>query len=301
MTKKKKKLDKRKILSFFIILAGILLACYPWISNYVNQRAAESTYDTYKADVKNLTEEEYKEILQRAKEYNKTLAESNVILTDPFKETVSGDIYPFTYDELLNVNGTGVMGEVEIPSIDVKLPIYHGTDADVLEKGVGHLERSSLPVGGENTHAVLTGHTGLSTAKLFTDLNLLEKGDIFTITCFNQTIAYKVCDIYTVLPEDTSKLMIEEGKDLCTLVTCTPYGVNSHRLLVRGERTEYNPDTDKVKKHKTSESEWMKEYKKAILIGLLIILLLVILYKIKKHFDEKKRKKQLEKQTVKRN
>ena len=198
-----------------------------------------------------------------------------------------GELEPYTYNKLLAVGSSGVMGTINIPSINVMLPIYHGTSDDVLKKGVGHLKGTSLPVGGTSTHAVLTGHTGLSSAKLFTDLVQLEKGDIFVISVCGQKIAYKVFRTDVVLPKDTKSLRIYEGKDYVTLITCTPYGINSHRLLVRGERTEYKEGMeDQVKKHPVSQSQWMKAYRTAIMIGLAVVSMLIAISKI-----IKKRKK----------
>ena len=162
------------------------------------------------------------------------------------------------------------MGYVEIPAIGVNLPIYHGTEESTLDRGVGHLLGSSLPVGGTATHCVLTGHSGLAGQKMFSDLNLLKEGDIFFLRVLGQTLAYKVVEVYTVLPEDTGKLTIDAGRDLCTLVTCTPYGVNSHRLLLRGERTEYEEAVSVIEDAEftpVEESTWGDEYRHGLIYG----------------------------------
>lgn len=200
----------------------------------------------------------------------KKLASSHIVLTDPFSEETNGGISEKEYYQLLNLDNTGVMCSLEIPSINVDLPVYHGTSNSVLEKGVGHLEGTSLPVGGKDTHAVFTGHTGLNKAKLFTDLTELQKGDQFYIRVLDKILAYEVCRIDVVLPEDTSKLSVVDGQDLVTLVTCTPYGQNTHRLLVRGKRTKYSPkayEKERAKK-KAGRSQWMRTYQKAILLGI---------------------------------
>ena len=162
------------------------------------------------------------------------------------------------------------MGYVEIPAIGVNLPIYHGTEESTLDRGVGHLLGSSLPVGGTATHCVLTGHSGLAGQKMFSDLNLLKAGDLFFLRVMGETLAYRFTDIYTVLPEDTGKLTIDAGRDLCTLVTCTPYGVNSHRLLLRGERTEYEEAVSVIEDAEftpVEESTWGDEYRHGLIYG----------------------------------
>lgn len=209
-----------------------------------------------------------KGLLEEAASYNAALAGMQVKLTDPFK---AGDTALFPdYSAALRFNDAGIMGYVDIPGIGVYLPIYHGTAAETLLAGVGHLEGSSLPVGGENTHTVLTGHTGLNRSKMFTDLINMEEGDLFFLHVLGETLAYEVCGIHVVLPEEQEKLQIRRGEDLCTLVTCTPYGVNDHRLLVTGRRTEYTEETmPKAKEEKTEnrDSQWLSSYKKALLAG----------------------------------
>ena len=229
---------KKKIIQVLIILIGVALLVYPWIANYLNEHAAKSTISTYENEVKHTDKKEKEEMLEKAREYNEKLASSHVVLTDPFSEETNGGISEKEYYQLLNLDNTGVMCSLEIPSINVDLPVYHGTSNSVLEKGVGHLEGTSLPVGGKDTHAVFTGHTGLNKAKLFTDLTELQKGDQFYIRVLDKILAYEVCRIDVVLPEDTSKLSVVDGQDLVTLVTCTPYGQNTHRILVRGKRTK---------------------------------------------------------------
>lgn len=243
------------------------------------EKSAGSTIQSYKKQTKTYDQKQKEKAFQEANEYNKDLTKSAVQLTDPFKAKKSNG-ETMVYNNILNLDHSGVMGYLEIPCISVNLPIYHGTDAEILERGVGHLAASSIPVGGKSTHAVLTGHTGLSSAKLFTDLTEMKQGDLFFIYVLDQTLAYKVDQISVVKPEDTEKLQIVEGKDYVTLVTCTPYGVNDHRLLVRGVRTKYVKKDKSSIRPRNNDSQWMKTYKKAILIGLLIVAILILFGKV---------------------
>lgn len=279
---------KRKIIQFLIIFAGICLIAYPWISNYVYEHAAQSTVSTYDEQVKETDKNQLKEMLKKAREYNQKLLKANVVLTDPFSGDVTGGLSEKEYYEMLALDNTGVMCTLEVPAIGIDLPVYHGTSDEVLEKGIGHLEGTSLPVGGKSSHAVLTGHTGINKAKMFTDLTELKKGDQFYIHVLGKILAYEVNEINVVLPEDTKKLSIVEGKDYVTLVTCTPYGENTHRLLVRGKRTKYIPKNreQEKKKKKIGNSQWMRNYRKGIIIGLIVsgivLLLIRVIQKLKK-------------------
>ena len=269
----------RKFFSILIIICGILLASYPWISNYVNERAADGEINMYEENVQNMDEEKLKEYLLDAQEYNAALLDTRIALIDPFDAEFNKLYKDTPYSNLLNYDSQGIMGFLEIPAIKVKLPIYHGTSPAVLQKGVGHLEGSSLPVGGESTHSILTGHTGLNKAKLFTDLTSVQKGDMFFVSVLGRKMAYVVDDINVVLPDDTSRLQVVEGKDYVTLITCTPYGVNDHRLLVRGVRTEYTAEEyeGEQKKDSTKDSLWISAYKKALAIGVVAVIVLAIL------------------------
>ena len=269
----------RKFFSILIIICGILLASYPWISNYVNERAADGEINVYEENVQNMDEEKLKEYLLDAQEYNAALLDTRIALIDPFDAEFNKLYKDTSYSNLLNYDSQGIMGFLEIPAIKVKLPIYHGTSPAVLQKGVGHLEGSSLPVGGESTHSILTGHTGLNKAKLFTDLTSVQKGDMFFVSVLGRKMAYVVDDINVVLPDDTSRLQVVEGKDYVTLITCTPYGVNDHRLLVRGVRTEYTAEEyeGEQKKDSTKDSLWISAYKKALAIGVVAVIVLAIL------------------------
>lgn len=217
-----------------VLLIGLCVLLYPVASEILSRLTQTSTITSYQKAVDNLSDEEITKMLTAAQDYNKNLY--SAVLSDPFTDDEDVDE---SYDGLLSVDGA--LGYLEIPKIDVYLPMFYGSTEAVLEKGVGHLKNTSLPVGGVSTHAVLTGHRGLPSATLFTDLDQLVNGDIFYIHVFNEVLAYKVDQIKVVEPEDTEDLTIVEGKDYVTLVTCTPYGINTQRLLIRGERTEYVP------------------------------------------------------------
>ena len=275
----------KKIAPVVIMIIGIVLVLYPWISEYMYEFGVQSLVEAYETDNRDMDDSKKEEQLARAREYDEALLMSNIKLTDPFTlEDQSGGIY--NYDSILNYNENGVMGFIDIPKIDIYLPIYHGTSSEVLEKGIGHLENTSFPIGGSSTHAVLSGHTGLNSAKLFTDLTAMEVNDEFYIDILGDTLAYKVISVKVVEPDDVSMLGIQEGKDLVTLVTCTPYGINSHRLLVTGERTDY-----KEKKHDSykvsSDTEWMRSYERAIVIGIAFVAAIFIISKIVRSIHSK--------------
>lgn len=227
-----------------VLVAGLCLLSYPTIANWWNQLHQSKAVAAYVAQTKDHSKQERKVMLAQARQYNILLAKRALLS----KTENENDRWVMTadekqrYDSTLDVNGSGVMGYVTIPSIKVRLPIYHGTDEGILQIATGHIAGSSLPVGGPDTHAVVSGHTGLPSAKLFTGLDKLKKGDTFAFHVLDQTYTYQVDRITTVLPKDLSQLNIESGKDYATLVTCTPYGVNTHRLLVRGHRIP-NPKT----------------------------------------------------------
>ena len=270
----------KKILVTLFIGASIVMMFYPWISNFVNQHQADITVDNYKKKEKSLSEEQKEEMWKKAQMYNADLAKNQVELTDPFVESKSAIKSGLIYNNLLNIDKSGMMCYLEIPCINVNLPVFHGTAASTLERGIGHLEGSSLPVGGKSTHAVLTGHTGLNNAKLFTDLTEVKEGDLFFLHTLGKDLAYRVIEIEVVLPEETQDLLIRKGKDLVTLITCTPYGVNSHRLFVTGIRTNYTPEEkENAKDDRSKDSQWMNAYKKAAIIGLAIALAVIVLLK----------------------
>ena len=262
----------RLFCAILIIAASTLLLLYPFLSNFLFEHRADSLISAYEAQTEQLKADEREAEWQAAVEYNRALLTRNVQLTDPFRSKLTNSGAD-GYDNLLNPGGTGILCYIDIPKIAVYLPVYHGTEAETLEKGIGHLKGSSLPVGGANTHCVLSGHTGLNRAKLFTDLTALERGDTFFVHTLGKVLAYEVDQVLVVVPEDVSELMITEGQDYVTLVTCTPYGVNSHRLLVRGKRIPYAPrresDTESARAGSTPvTSQWMREYEKALVAGL---------------------------------
>lgn len=258
----------KKLLVFLLFGIALMLMMYPFIANYLFEHKTDSVVDSVQQTAEKLDDSEQKAEIEKAMRYNESLANGHVVLTDPFKEEKTEEDTA-EYESLLNLTNDGVMGTVEIPLINVSLPIYHGTSDAILKKGAGHLQGASLPVGGASTHTVITGHTGLSNAKLFTDLTELDKGDIFFLEVMGEKLAYQVDQIKVVLPTEMDDLKIVPGEDYCTLLTCTPYGVNTHRLLVRGKRTDYQEAVDAAKseKPKKAESKWMSEYKRALAIS----------------------------------
>lgn len=250
-----------------ILVVGLSLMLYPSFSNWWNEAHQSRAIAAYSQEVSKLDENRYDELWQQAWEYNRSLVgRENAYLLD--------DSQKAEYGRLLDVSGMGIMGYIEIPSLKVSLPIYHGTEESVLQVAVGHLEWTSLPVGGESTHCVLSGHRGLPSAKLFTDLDRLVVGDRFRLGVLDQVLTYEVDQILIVEPQDTEALLIEEGKDLCTLVTCTPYGINTHRLLVRGHRVETEKDAKNVRV--TSDAIQIEPYLVAPVVAAPILLVLLL-------------------------
>ena len=257
------------ILLILIFLVGLSLLLYPTVSDYWNSLHQSRAIAQYAEQVANLDNDVYEQLWADADAYNRTLPgmAQRYVLTDEEREA---------YKQLLDPSGTGVMGYVEIPEISCSLPIYHGTDEAVLQIAIGHIEGSSLPVGGESTHCVLSGHRGLPSAKLFTDLDKLDTGDTFILRVLDETLTYEVDRILIVEPYELSALEIEEGRDYCTLVTCTPYGVNTHRLLVRGHRVENQEEATAVRV--TADAMQIDPVIVAPLVAVpLLLLLLVVL------------------------
>ena len=224
------KKNRSNIILILIFLVGLSVMLYPTVSDYINQKNQSRAVASYSEEVENLSDVDYQAYFDAADDYNRRLAETPDAFYRP--EEVSG------YTDTLDVSGTGIMGYITIPKIGVELPVYHGTSDGVLQVAAGHLEGSSLPGGGAGTHAVISAHRGLPSAKLFTNLDELEVGDTFTITVLDRVLTYEVDQISIVLPTETDLLQPVEGKDYVTLMTCTPYGINTHRLLVRGKRIE---------------------------------------------------------------
>lgn len=263
---------KNKLTTILLILAlfaGLSLLLYPTVSDWNSSHASQAVAD-YAENVRNLEAEKYEQVLQDAKSYNQML---------PYKQTTFAlsEEEKEAYDALLDISGTGVMGYIEIPTVNISLPVYHGTEDAVLQIAVGHLEWSSLPVGGESTHCVLSGHRGLPSAKLFTNLDKLVAGDKFIMRVLDEVLTYEVDQILIVEPTDVSTLMIEAGKDLCTLVTCTPYGINSHRLLVRGHRIENQDEAQAIRV--TSDAIQIEPLivAPAVALPMLLVLLMILL------------------------
>ncbi len=259
------------IFAFLFLIAGIGIFSYPAISNYIEEKNHLEAISVYDKKAQEQSKEKIEKEWQDAKTYNENLAGDPV--HDPFVPG-SGYTLPDNYEQVLNINNDGMMGYIQIPAINVNLPIYHTTSEEVLKKGVGHIESTSLPVGGKGTHCVLTGHTGLPTSELFTRLTELNKGDLFLIKVLDKTLAYKVIDINVVLPDELDNLVAEKNKDYVTLVTCTPYGKNTHRLLVKGERTKYDPR--QVDKQRKKDSLFGGKYHYYI-IGISIALVIIII------------------------
>lgn len=231
-----KKKNLTNIILILIFFVGLSLLLYPSLSEYWNSFHQSRAIASYVEKVENLDENEYGKIWESAQNYNQQLADSgwSYFISEERKNE---------YEQQLDPGDNGVMGYIDIPSIHCSLPIYHGTNEAVLQVAVGHLEWSSLPVGGEGSHCIVSGHRGLPSARLFTDLDQLVEGDIFMFRILDEVLTYEVDQIRIVLPDEMDELEIVPGEDLCTLVTCTPYGINSHRLLVRGHRIENLPDT----------------------------------------------------------
>lgn len=261
---------KNRIVTFLFVVAGLCLINYPFLSEWVNSFHQAEVLSTYDEAIATKSEEELHGYIADAMQYNEGLLESNITLSDAFSSGGSSDE---TYLSLLSLSPDGVMGTIEIPSIHVTLPIYHGTSSKVLEEGAGHLEGSSLPVGGTGSHAVLSAHSGLPEKRLFSDIDQLAVGDHFKLLVYGLKLEYEVDDIRVVEPWDTSYLSIQPDKDMVTLVTCTPYGINSHRLFVSGHRTEWT-DTEVVT---SEESAGMHIGIREIQIGILAISAVVLL------------------------
>ena len=256
-----------------LLLAGVSLLLYPSLSDYWNSMHQTRAIASYAETVSQLDTAQYDEMWKAAQDYNRSLAqrETAFALTDEQKAA---------YESLLDVSGLGVMGYIEIPEIDCSLPIYHGTEESVLQVAVGHLEWSNLPVGGEGTHCVLSGHRGLPSAKLFTNLDKLAVGDTFLLRVLDEVLTYEVDQILIVEPEQVDALGIVPGEDYCTLVTCTPYGINTHRLLVRGHRVENTPEA--VRMHVTADATQFDPLLVAPVLAIPVLLLLLMILLVPK-------------------
>lgn len=285
---RKKNVQKKKfyigdIFRIIVLLIAFSVLLYPTVSNYLYEKNGARVISSYDENAVRLNESEKQAMLEAARQYNRELL-GNIELLDPFsplKKEVDA-----RYQSLLNTNEAGMMGYIRIPKIDVELPIYHGTEERILQSGVGHFEGTSLPVGGESSHTVLTGHRGLPSKLLFTDLDQMKEGDIFYLKILGETFAYKIDQILTVLPENTKALTIEPGKDYATLVTCTPYAVNTHRLLVRGSRIPYEEAVRQVPDEKITPT--LPFQVKVLLAAIGVLVLIFIVYQLWKKTRRRK-------------
>ena len=256
------------IVLLFILLIGLSLLLYPTVSDYWNSFHQTRAIATYAENVAKLDNDHYDRLWEDARAYNRTLG----LRSNPY---YLSEEQKAEYERLLDVSGLGVMGYIEIPQIDVSLPIYHGTEESVLQIAVGHLEWTSLPVGGESTHCVLSGHRGLPSAKLFTNLDKLREGDTFLLRVLDEVLTYEVDQILIVEPQEVAALQIEEGKDYCTLVTCTPYGINTHRLLVRGHRIDNMEEAKTIRV--TADAVQIEPLLVAPIVAIPMLLILLVL------------------------
>ena len=289
MREKQRRKHKKKpwilLAPLLIFAAGAGIFLYPAISNLLAEKRQEGVIQTYQAKVEKIDEKSMRAVWEEAQKYNENLAGDPV--HDPFI-VGSGYVLPENYSQVLNLNGDGVMGYVEIPKINVYVPIYHGTDEEVLKKGAGHLEATALPIGGNYTHSVISAHRGLPSAELFTRLDEMEKGDLFYIHVLDEVLAYEVDQIEVIEPQDLEFLTPVEGRDLVTLLTCTPYAVNTHRLLVRGSRVPYEETqnvNDKIKMDLETNRSWIYIYVLGAILGMILIFILIL------HLWRKKRKR----------
>ncbi|MDR1816176.1 MAG: class C sortase [Clostridiales Family XIII bacterium] len=258
---------RSRVLFIAIIAVGALLVSWPFISNWQFTKQADELLAAYDSRVQAMPEQQRSDELERARAYNDNL--SGLVVEDPFVAG-SGIAYPTGYDNVLNTDGNGLMGHLEIPALSLSLPIYHGADDAVLEKGVGHIATTALPVGGAGTHCVLAAHRGLPGKELFTNVDKLVAGDVFLLRVLGETFAYRIDQISVVEPEALVDILPEPGADLCTLVTCTPLNINSHRLVIRGVRTEYIEGAPLPASPNNGARRALSAYEKQLLLALCI-------------------------------
>lgn len=276
---KKKKSNASTIILFIIFFLGLSLLLYPSFADYWNSFTQSQAIASYIEQVSSLDDDAYEKIWAACRGYNDSLLgrSNDYLLSDKQRAQ---------YKALLDLSGLGIMGYIEIPAINVNLPIYHGTSEGVLQVAIGHLDWTSLPVGGESSHCVVSGHRGLPSARLFTDLDQLQVGDTFLLHVLDETLTYQVDQIRIVLPEETEDLLIVEGKDYCTMVTCTPYGINTHRLLVRGHRIENAAEAVVVRV--TADAVVVDKLIVApfVLAPILLVLLIMLMFTTRKKKDD---------------
>lgn len=262
------RIRKSTIVASIVILAGIVLLLYPTVSNWWNAKHQSIAIESYVSKVEKSDETEYIDILKEARDYNESLVDKSLDRLRLSEKELD------KYNSMLKIEGSEIISVISIPKINLRLPIYHGTDEAVLQVAIGHIPGTSLPVGGRDTHSVISGHTGLTSAKLFTDIEKLLKGDTFTLNTLNETLTYEVDQIRVVLPQEVDDLNIDKGKDYVTLQTCTPYGVNTHRLLVRGSRI--NTDLSNIKV--TADAIELN----SIVINIVCLIILILIFYIVK-------------------
>lgn len=282
---------KSKVITIVLASVTFLLALgmtlYPVISNRVNEKYASEIHTAYEEIIQQADTSALLEAKELAIAYNEAIVPGAADEAYSQAALLEASV---DYEKQLNIAGNGTMGYVEIPNINVNLPIYHGTSNDSLERGIGHLLGSSLPVGGESTHAILTAHSGMASQKMFSDLDLMKIDDVFYIDVLNERLAYQVDAIFTVLPHETEQLQIVTGEDYCTLVTCTPFGVNTHRLLVRGTRIPYEEAEEILEQQPVIEeptSTWEEKYMDGIITGVSIVVILALLVGVVQYIRRK--------------
>ncbi len=260
----KKNTVRTTIVSVLLFVVGLSLVLYPSFADYINSLHQSRVISNYQSSVAAMSKEDYTEAWEAARQFNEDMQLRPI-------QTYLSEEENERYNSLLNVNGNGQMGYIEIPSINLKISIKHGTSDMVLQDSIGHIEWSSLPVGGEGSHCVLSGHRGLPSAKLFSNLDRMKEGDIFLLRIMDEVLTYRVYKIEEVLPDDVSQTLIVPGKDICTLLTCTPYGINTHRLLVHGYRIE---TTEEVLQQSVAITSEMIQVEELIVAGVIIICML---------------------------
>ena len=283
-------MKKRIIAGLVLLVLAIGICLYPLVSNFLSEKYMSIAEARHNKEIAMLDDRELQLMRQLAEQYNATLvpgASGELRFTQAALQQASEN-----YEALLNIRGDGIMGYVSVPKIDVELPIFHGTGEESLNRGAGHLLGSSLPVGGASSHSVITAHSGLAGQRMFSDLSELEAGDVFYLHVLGERMAYMVREINTVLPEDTSKLSIQPGQDMCTLVTCTPYGINTHRLMVHSLRIAEEDAEAIIETKMQSEAEtfstWENEYLKGLGVGMLVLFAAGVLYELKRIWPGKR-------------
>lgn len=285
----------RKCLALGVILFGVVLTGYPWLSNYLYEQHVDTEAGAYQAEVEKVDSSEQEAMWREAQDYNERLAAGWI--QPPGSSTGRRNQERMEYESLLAVDDLGTMGFLEIPKISVCLPIFHGTSDEVLQRGIGHIQGTALPVGGAGMRPILSGHTGINTSRMLTDLIDMEEGDIFLLHILDDTLTYRVCDIQVIEPDDVEALTAKKGEDLVSLLTCTPYGVNSHRLVVTGERTELNEEDQTLLLERDSAvqtAQWSRAYRRAVLCGLGSGLLLYLIGSMFLRIQRKRKREQAE-------